>query len=205
MQRLIIVCATLLACGCSGRAGRMTPPSVSADDAADSAIAEYDQNQDGNLSKDELKSSPGLAHALPAYDESGDGLLSRNEIAEGIRKWSEGKMGAAPWPFQVKFNGRALEGAQVKLTPEPYLGDAVKAASGDSGRGGRGSLGIALDDLPPNAPNRPIVQPGLYRVEITHPSVDIPAKYNSESSLGLEVASHTLSPEGAVWELTSDR
>jgi hypothetical protein len=205
MRRLLIVLAALLVGGCSGRAGRVSPPDVSADDAAEAAIEAYDQDGDGNLAESELASTPGLAHVMTDYDANGDGMLASDEIAAGVRKWSEGKMGAAPWPFQVKVNGRALEGAIVKLVPEAFLGDAVKPAAGETSRGGRGSLGIAMEDLPPNAPKRPIVQPGLYRVEITHPSLAIPAKYNSESTLGLEVASHTLTPEGSVWNLTSGK
>ncbi len=32
------------------------------------------------------------------------------------------------------------------------------------------------------------VQPGLYRVKVTHPDKDIPAKYNEETTLGLDLA-----------------
>ena len=67
MQRLTILAAALLACGCSGKPGRLSPPDVSADDAADAALAANDKNQDGNLGKDELSSSPGLALALPRW------------------------------------------------------------------------------------------------------------------------------------------
>jgi hypothetical protein len=52
----------------------------------------------------------------------------------------------------------------VNLVPAPFLGDAVKPASGKSSRGGRGSLGMATDNLPPNAPKRFIIQFGVYRV-----------------------------------------
>jgi len=62
---------------------------------------------------------------------------------------------------------------------------------------------MASEDRPADAPPRPLVQPGLYRVEITHPSITIPARYNVKTTLGLEVASYTITPAGSVWELTS--
>lgn len=205
MRRLYLIVAALVAGGCSGAPGRLTPPKVSANGAADEAFELYDQNQDGSLAKSELAECPGLTHAFTSYDTDGSGQLSHDEIAAGIRVWSEGKMGMTSWPFQVRFNGRPLDGAQVKLVPEPFLGGAVKSASGESGPGGHGALGMAMDDLPSNAPKRPLIQPGLYRVEITHPSTPIPAKYNTESTLGLEVAAHTVNPGGTVWELTSGK
>lgn len=205
MKRLIPLCVLLAAGGCSGKPGRVTPPRVDADGAAAAAIVEFDKNNDQQLAVDELAASPELTHALQSYDADKDGRLSQAEIAAGIRRWSEGSMGATVWPFQVTMNGRALEGAEVTIIPAAFLGDAIEPASGVSAQGGRGSLGIALEALPANAPKRPIVQPGLYRVEITHPSTPIPAKYNTTTKLGLEVASDTISPSGSVWALTSGR
>jgi hypothetical protein len=201
MRRSWIALGVLAAVGCGGRPGRLSPPRIDPEEAALAALKAYDENQDESLSAAELTKCPALVHVLPQYDSSGDGALSSDEIAAGIRGWSEGKMGATPWPFQVKFNGRPLEGAHVELIPEPFLGDAVKPAFGDSGQGGRGALGMSLDDLPSNAPKRPLVQPGLYRVKITHPSVKIPASYNEQTTLGLEVASYSITPDGSVWDV----
>lgn len=80
----------------------------------------------------------------------------------------------------------------------------MKPAAGRSTTGGRGVLGMAPEDAPADGPKMPIVQPGLYRVEITHPSVKLPAKYNSTTAFGLEVANYTLTPAGVVWELSTD-
>ena len=203
MRRFWMVLGALVASGCSGRPGRLAPPKVDPDVSAVAAIEQYDRNQDGRLGADELAECPGLAHVLPRYDTDGNGSLTSEEIAAGMRGWAEGKMGATPWPFRITFNGRALEGAHIKLIPEPFLGGVIKQASGESSQAGRGALGMAPEDLPANAPRRPLVQPGLYRVEITHPSVSIPARYNIKTTLGLEVASYTITPAGAVWELTS--
>jgi hypothetical protein len=62
---------------------------------------------------------------------------------------------------------------------------------------------MAREDMPPHAPKMPLVQPGLYRVEITHPTAKIPAKYNTQSSLGIEITSGNPGTEGAKWALES--
>lgn len=53
------------------------------------------------------------------------------------------------------------------------------------------------------APNVPIVQPGIYWIKITHPSIKIPAKYNTDSTLVIEIAKDTLSRGGITWTLSA--
>jgi hypothetical protein len=102
------------------------------------------------------------------------------------------------------LDGRPLEGAEIKLVPAPFLGDAVKPARGVSEPGGVGVLNMAPEDRPENAPkNVAIIQPGLYNVEITHPTVSVPAKYNTQSTLGLEASIAGQNPAGVTWSLTS--
>jgi hypothetical protein len=132
-----------------------------------------------------------------------DGFLESGELHQGIEAWQNTGVGARPVPFRVDLNGRALAGASVRLIPAPFLGDAVKPASGESGPGGGGSLSMSAEDMPSNAPKMPLVQPGLYNVEITHPTTEVPAKYNSQTTLGIEITSGNPGPEGVVWTLTS--
>ncbi|HEX2474823.1 MAG TPA: hypothetical protein VHK01_08760, partial [Lacipirellulaceae bacterium] len=171
------------------------------DDAAAAAIDKYDQNGDGALSRDEWTQSPELSSVAAEYDTTGDSALAVDEIAEGIRIWQDGPVGARAVPFKVTFNGRPLAGASVRLLPAEYLGDAVKGASGESGPDGTGKLRLAPEDLPKNAPNMSLMQPGLYRVQITHPSVKIPEKYNSETTLGIEISGSNPGPQGITWTL----
>ena len=46
------------------------------------------------------------------------------------------------------------------------------------------------------------MQPGLYRVEITHPTVTLPAKYNTETTLGREVSGDSLVGVDVHFELS---
>jgi hypothetical protein len=205
MRKIAILIGLAAAAGCSGKPGRVTGPDIDGANAAAAAIAEYDANGDSHLESAELTAAPELAAVLSRYDDDGDTRLSASELAAGIDRWSDGKVALLPWAYQVTYNGRPLSGAEVKLVPAPYLGDAVKAASSTSDSAGRGSLAISLDQMPANAPKRPLVQPGLYRVEITHPSTSIPEKYNSATTLGLEASSETSSPSGTIWALTGGR
>jgi hypothetical protein len=202
LRSLICVFLFVLA-GCNRGPGTISPPDVDASAAAAQAVELYDKNADGQLSKNEWSASPALVAAATSYDKSGDGTLSDDEIIAGISAWEQSGVGARTVPFVVRWNGRPLVGATVRLAPAPFLDQAVKAASGETGASGGGQLTLAAEDRPRNAPNIPLMQPGLYHVEITHPSTKIPAKYNTQTTLGIEITSGNPGPEGAVWSLSA--
>ena len=191
--------------GCSSRPGRVASPDVDASAAAAAAMEQFDANSNGDLNSDELAACPALAHALPRYDSDGDKSLDVAEIEAGIARWAESELGATPLTFRVQLDGRPLDGAKVKLVPEGFLKGSIQPAAGEAGRGGHGMLGMSPEDRPDNAPNMPLVQPGLYSVEITHSSKRIPAKYNTSTMLGLEVARDSVAPEGVLWTLTTGK
>lgn len=193
----------LLAAGCSGRPGAIRPPDVDADGAAAQAVELHDRNGDGRLSKEEWSASPELVAVAPAYDTNGDGNLDLDEITNGFAGWAQSGVGARAVPFVIVWNGRPLAGATVRLVPAPYFDDALKGAAGEAGPGGAGQLNMAPEDRPPNAPDIPLMQPGLYRVEITHPSVKLPEKYNSGTTLGIEISAINPGPQGITWSLSA--
>lgn len=198
-----LVIAILLSAGCSGRPGAIRPPNVDADDAAEAAIEQHDRNGDGQLAKDEWSASPVLASIAKRFDTSGDAVLDAGEISNGLAAWQLSGIGVRSVPFTVTLDGRPLGGAIVRLIPADFFDGAIKPATGQASPTGGGLLGMAPEDMPPNAPKMALVQPGLYRVEITHPSKRMPAKYNTETTLGIEISSGNPGPEGAVWRLTS--
>ena len=83
---------------------------------------------------------------------------------------------------------------------DPYVGKLTyfRVYSGTADKGGAGMLGWKLEDRPANAPPLPLAPPGLYRVEITHPDREIPAKFNSRSTLGLETTVAARNPAGGT-------
>jgi hypothetical protein len=193
----------LLAAGCSGRPGAIRPPDVDADAAAELAVELHDRNGDGHLAKDEWSASPALVAVAPSYDKNRDDTLSVDEITTGFAGWNQSGVGARVVPFTLTWNGRPLPGATVRLAAAPFFDGALKGASGQSGPGGTGQLDMAPEDRPHNAPDIRLMQPGLYHVEITHPSVKIPEKFNSQTTLGIEITGSNPGPEGITWSLSS--
>src|SRR5690606_19760295 len=136
----VLLLTVVLIVGCSGKPGRVAAPSVDADDAAQAALKLYDRDGDGLLNSEELKASPPLMNALGAYDTDHDGALSQAELVAGMESWSRRGIGATAVPFTVRLDGRPLDGAEVKLTPAPFLGNAISQAGGTTDASGAGSL-----------------------------------------------------------------
>jgi hypothetical protein len=47
-------------------------------------------------------------------------------------------------------------------------------------------MAIAEEHLPENVRTMKLLQYGTYKVRITHPKIQLPARYNSETTLGYE-------------------
>jgi hypothetical protein len=84
---------------------------------------------------------------------------------------------------QVRRRNQPLAGATVRLIPDEILTN-LKAAEGITDPRGYIDFRIPGSDSPG-------VQPGIYRVEVSLKDASgkehIPAKYNSQTELGLEV------------------
>ncbi len=209
-RRLVIVGLVLLAAcsvyvaGCSRGPARVLPPKMSPGAAASAAMKKYDTSGDGFLDAKELEKAPSLRSALKQIDTNGDGKISADEIAARITKWQEG-FGLTTLRARVSLDGQPLEGATVTFLPEEFLGSDIQKAIGNTAKSG--SAGMSIEHPP--TPGMRGVQPGLYRVEISK-MVDgketIPAKYNTQTTLGVEVAqdSATISQGTAVFELKSE-
>ncbi len=181
-----LVLAGLLAIGlsCSQHPPRIYLPSINASAAGREAIEMYDANKDGKLTGEELDKCPGLKAAAATLDPGGQGITAEM-ITARIQVWQNQKVARIPVGCTVLHNGKPLEGAEVKLVPEKFLGDNMTVATGKTDPNGmtNPSIPTSGDRYDP-----PGVQPGFYRVEITKPGLDIPAKYNTETVLGTEVA-----------------
>ena len=179
--------AVLVAVGCGPR--RVQPPRIDAVAAGRDAIVTYDADGDGALSPAELRQLPGVDAIR--YDHDSDGQVSAAEIAARVRTWQDERIGLITFQCQVVLNGKPLEGATLRLVPEDFLGDQIKPASGTTGTAGVASVGMAKEHIRSDLRNMDLMHCGIYRVEITHPNVDIPSQYNSNTTLGHEVARDT--------------
>lgn len=187
-QVITVVTLTWMLAGCSGKASRVAAPDVSPSGAATKAIEAYDKDGDGAISRDELAACPGMAAARQSYDKDGDGKVTEDEIAARITAWQERKLALTSLSCTVNYKGRPMAGAEVVMTPEAYLGESVKQAHGTTTDAGSGIMAISDDDLPSEHRGIKGVHYGTYKVQITHPDISLPAKYNTETTLGHEVA-----------------
>ena len=188
MRRLLVMVMLLvISGGCSGRAARIVPPSIDPATAGNEAIAEYDSNGNGQIDGQELDKVPSIKSALAGIDKNRDNQVSAEEIADHIKMWQETKIALIGCKLRVTLDGQALKDATVKLIPEKFLGPSVKSASGKTDL--RGEVELTVDDPGLNTRRIGGVQTGFYRVQITTDGgKSIPAKYNTDTILGEEVA-----------------
>ncbi len=161
---------------------RDAPPSIDAKAAGAAAIAEYDTNHDGAISGAELDKSPALKAALKHYDTAGDGKVTADTISSRIGEWQKSKAAVVNVGVVIRLDGQPLRGASVILEPEKFLGPSVREAKGTTNAQGVASMSIA---------GKHGASFGLYRVLVSQTDggkESIPARYNTNTELGLEVA-----------------
>lgn len=191
-------CAVLLGCllaGCSGKHGGIAP--VSLDPAAATALAmeQFDSNADQKLSADELKACQGLLSAKSQFDQDSDGSISAEELSDALTSFQKQDASLVAINCVVNRNGQPLEGAKVEFVPEAFLGGAIKPASGVTSADGTTSPSIPEEDIPEELRGRVKgVNGGIYRVVVTHPTVEVPAKYNTQTELGRVVSRRNNEP-----------
>lgn len=137
----------------------------------------YDKDGNSSLSGEELKQSPPLLASATRIDADHDHAISLVELTARMEAIAAGALYIG-LDTRITEQGRPVEGAQVTLVPEPFMGDAYPKYSGTSGPGGycpTKSEGAQL----PGAPA------GWYRAEVTKPGAGTPVVK------GLEIASDT--------------
>jgi hypothetical protein len=206
--RLFCSCAvwailTFASQGCFYRAQRAEAPSIDASAAADKAMELYDKNHDGFLDKKELEACPGLLLSLKVYDADGDGKISRDELKARIASWKTTSAAMSTVDTKTTLDGRPLVGATIKFVPESYLEGALHPGTGETNQNGATTISISPEFLPPNLKRIRAMNAGTYKVEITHPTISIPEKYNKQTTLGREVSAQTTASPYEVFDLTT--
>ena len=149
------------------------------------ALKEFDANGDQKLGKDELQKCPGLLAAIGQFDQDRDGTISPNELETKLSEMEKQGAGLVAMTCVVRCGGQPIEGATVNFVPEGFLAGAVKTATGVTAQDGTAVPSVADDDLPSEIRGKVHGVPsGVFRVEVTHPSVSIPAKFNTETTIG---------------------
>ena len=183
---LVLVSVVALSVGCPHTPPRIYGPPYNASAAGARAIEMFDANKDGKLTGEELDKCPGLKAALGKVDPGKEGVTA-DMITARIKVWQNTKLGRMSLSCTVMCNGKGLGGADVKFVPEKFLGldDPKWIAAGKTDQNGMAMLSVPVSGKREDPPGVP---PGFYRVEITKPGMNIPAKYNTETVLGQEVA-----------------
>jgi hypothetical protein len=175
--------ALLAAAGCSaGGAGK--PPDVDPQAASAYAMEHYDANHDGVLEPSELSRSAALAAASTSFDADGNGRLAAQEITDGLTQMYASGTSLAEVTCTVTLQGRPLAGAKVRLSPIEMVGDALPPAEGVTNQRGTVRPSIDAELIPEEFRHMPLMYPGLYRVEITHPRTQLSSRYNTATELG---------------------
>lgn len=187
---IVVLVVACVAPGCRRGPVTVKQPAIDPAAAGREALARYDADKNGTISGQELDASPALKAALPRIDTNGDGGVSADEVAARVKAWKAMLTGLASWRARVTLDGQPLTGAHVVLEPEPFLGTAIKPASGDTNPFGDVSPSVAREELPdPSLPGG--VHFGLYRVRITKAAggkETLPVRFNTETTVGCEVA-----------------
>jgi hypothetical protein len=179
----------LLLVGCTHSPTSVAVPEWDPGAAADRALSEYDSNGDRKLSPVELKKCPGLLSALGRFDGDHDGSISGDELKSQLEEIRQNEAALVEITCTVMRNKQPLEGATVKFVPESFMGEDFRPATGVTARDGTTFPTVADEELPAKYRGRVHgVHCGIYRVVVTHPNIDIPAKYNTQTELGRVVA-----------------
>jgi hypothetical protein len=144
-----------------------------ASDAGAQAIAKYDTNKDNKISGAELDKCPALKIAIKHFDANGDGAITADEINARLAVMAKQKFAKRGIIGSLQRNGKPFAGAHIKFIPESFLGDKLETVEVVTDNGGGFVAGL---------------DGGLFRIEITKANEKVPAKYNTATTLGKEVA-----------------
>jgi hypothetical protein len=171
--------ATWSGCGESDSAlSKIDPQAATAE-----AMRTCDTNSDGQLEAKELAAVPSLKSTLKHVDTDSDGRISTAELQTRLAQLFADPVAFTNVQCTVTRGGRPLSAAEVRLIPEPFLGEALHEATGTTDEFGATQLAVAPENMPADMKDLQLMQVGLYRVEVKHPSVTAPPK----EPLGAEI------------------
>lgn len=181
VQSLTIGIVLVAVCGCSNRPAPVKAPAWDPEELCSKALELGDGDADGVLNESELASMPGLEAGMKIADTDGDGSLSSDELKARVQSYKDEATGLRPMSYGFKYKGRPLKNAKVEMIPEPFLGNLVEPAEGVTDTNGVVSLKLA-------GRAKSGVRFGYYRIKVTSDDTKIPEKYNTATTLGVEIS-----------------
>jgi hypothetical protein len=151
----------------------VTAPRYSPQKFASSLLERCDADSSGSISKEEATKAPGLVANWDRYDTNGDGAISADEIAARAQVWVDRRDGMVSIRCVVKQKGQQLGDVTVKLIPDESLEGVIHPAETVSHDSRSSSLSIPPELKSEAHKNIAGMQYGLYRVEVSHPSMNL--------------------------------
>jgi hypothetical protein len=176
--------------GCSSGPSRVDAPDYDPAGSAAKAMHIYDKDEDGFIAGEELNAAASLKASMATLDLDKDEKVSEDEISTRIAAWRDTGTGLTSVRCQVTLDARPLVGVTVTLEPEDFLVDTIQPAIGTTNRDGIASPKIPKEKRP-TADTPPGIQLGFYKILVSKNeggSEQIPAKYNTETVLGQQIA-----------------
>ena len=180
--------------GCTRRE-MLVVPKLDPATVAKGALGELDKDKNGAISVAEANASPGMKAAFPRFDADGNKSVTESEIADRIARLIANGGGLMSVSCRVAYGGGSLAGGTVRFVPEAFLGDAIVIAEGILDADGCAS------PISPSPSGLEGMQFGVYRVEVTHPTLTLPAKYNTATTLGCDISPLDRGGDSVLFEL----
>lgn len=188
--RLLALPVVLSLVSCTSKPPDIAKINLDPNDACSEAFKLYDTDGNGAISTEEAKKFVSLNTVFKEVDKDGNGAVTKEELTARFQEWVDSPARLVSAAVHVTMDGQRLPFAKVKLVPEPFLKGIIYSASGETKTAGIAVMKLG-DDAPAGEKGIRSVHLGFYRVEITHSEKDIPAVFNTETTLGCEVTAAT--------------
>jgi hypothetical protein len=182
--------AAVLATGCSAPIPEAPPAAYDSAAITQALLSTYDKNKNGALDGSELDACPALRHGLAAIDKNRDKSLAASELQERVERYAA--LGKVPVTCLVQLDDRGLSGATITLEPDKCMGPGLKTATAKTEQDGTAS------SFEVDGKSFTTLAPGLYWVRITKEGLNLPARYNTQTTLGREVFPDPRTGEAAI-------
>ena len=179
--------AGALCLSCSRGPASIPPVDVDIAQLAQQLMETHDKDKNGRLSREELVS---LAPVVEWSQAQRKQDISPADLVQYLSRVFDRRIGLVSATCVVRRKGQVLAGAEVRLVPIAPLSDVLPTGQGVTDAYGGVMFSAPREKLPAATQRvEGLMPPGLYLVEVTHPKIKIPEKYNKRTELGLELSS----------------
>lgn len=167
-------------------------PKYDAEAIAKAALADFDKDGNGSIDASEARACPALSASFAAIDTNGDRKISADEIKKRVEAYAAGSTGSVPVAILVQMDGKALVDATITLVPEACMSSVLKTATAKTNQEG------LCNEFQIDGKNYRGLAAGWYKIQVTKEGANVPARYNTQTTLGTEIIHDTRRGEASV-------